>query len=222
MSTINGRTSTTNGKMSNDSSFFHEAIAKAEDPRQQGMYIASKDGMCYLSMLDRASFRMKKYAVTELLANFQIDRVGHRQIGPKEIVDNSLYIFMYSADFGPKAIATNSVLPETPGTFQVYTLSEGASNPHLIAASVSGDQLDLAAIGVANRKTYQPLGVRAIFTSAPTPFGVATVTTTKELIALWRWEKLGNDKARILPSEEDKQVPRPPFEEYRWGDNYER
>lgn len=206
-----------NNSRSIEVSLFHEAIAKVEDPRRKGMYIANEDGHCHLSMVNPASGRLSKYEVVELFADLQSGVVGHQQIGPKEIADKKLYIFMYSADFGPKAIATSSVLPETPGTFQVYTLSEGASNPHLIAASVGGDQLDLAAIGIANRKKNEPFGLRAVYYSSPTPFGVATVATTKEMIALWYRDKLGNDKARAFPTNEEEQGPRPLPGEYRWG-----
>lgn len=212
-----------NGNRPNDVSLFHAAIARVEDPRQKGMYIACNSyGQCYLSMPNQVSGRLTMHEVVELLADLQIDQGRHRQIGPKEIADRNLYIFMYNADFGPKAIATRKVLPETPGTFEVYTLLEEGSNPRLIAASAGGSQLDLAAIGVANKKTLEPLGLRGVFTSRPKPFGVATYTTTKEIIALWYRDKLGNDKARALPANEDEQGPRPLPGEYRWGDNYER
>lgn len=220
---MNQVTSTVNGNMSNDISLLHKAVARVEDPRQRGMYIAcDSNGQCYLSMPNRASGRLARYEVAELLADLQIDQGRQWQIGPKEIADKKLYIFMYNADFGPKAVAMSEVLPETSGTFLIFTLLEGASNPHLIAASASGYQLDLTAIGVANRKTLEPFGLRAVFTSTPTPFGVAAVTTTKEHIALWYKEKLGKDKPITLPAEEDEQIPQPSFETYRWGDNYER
>ena len=207
----------------NNLDLFREAMSKVEDPRQRGMFITcDADGKIFLARPDSSSGMLSRYDLRTLQADIHIDGRVHMQVDPQKFVRDKLFIFMFNADYGPKAEQPARVLPKRQGTFQVYHLRHGFSNPQVIAASVVTSveelncQLDLTAIGVGNYKTKELLGVRAVFSANPTRFGVAAITTSKEVISLWYREKLEGVAPLALPADEDEDSL---FED--WEDSYE-
>lgn len=195
-----------------------EAISKAENAGHNGMYLTHyNDGTAHLVKPNQRLVTLEQYDFLALSMDIQLSNGTCQHMELKDFIANKLALFLFNAGYDPKAQGMARLLPQKPGAFQVFSLRHGITKPILLSASPDCS-LDLTAIGIANQKTQDVFGLRAMFPNNHTYPGIVALTTCHEIVSLWYCEKLS--AADSHTSLEDVNEPNL-LSSYYWGENYE-